>query len=164
VSIPLASTALGQVLAALQAGPSTLGPPGAGLRSAVPSSPPLGVKDNGDGTATVDLPPTFFDNIQQPDQVRAIAQIVLTLTSQRGIGSVVFTRDGQLTSVPLGTNEQSEAGRPVSRADYRGLTEAAPASTTTTTTTSSTTTSTPTSGVASTVAPARGATTTSAPS
>ncbi|MEO5900597.1 MAG: GerMN domain-containing protein [Ilumatobacteraceae bacterium] len=138
ISIPLASTALGQVMTLLQAGPFTLGPPGAGLRTAVPSSPALGVKDNGDGTATVDLWTTFFDNIQQPDQVRAIAQIVLTLTSQRGIGSVTFTKDGQPTSVPLGTNEQSDAGRAVTRADYKSLTEADTATSTTTPTTPTT--------------------------
>ncbi|MCU1501162.1 MAG: hypothetical protein JWM12_516 [Ilumatobacteraceae bacterium] len=121
-SVPLTSPAsLGQVMAALQAGPANLGAPGAGLRSALPATPAIGVVDRGDGSAWVDLPVTFFDNIPQADQVRAIGQIVLTLTSQRGIGGVRFFRGGEPTGVILGSGEQSEPDRAVSRADYRSL-------------------------------------------
>jgi hypothetical protein len=109
------------VMVALQAGPQALGAPGAGLRSVLPAAPPISVSDHGDGSATVDLPTTFFDNIPQTDQIRAIGQIVLTLTSQRGIGGVRFDKAGVPTGVALGSGEQSEAGTTVTRADYRAL-------------------------------------------
>jgi spore germination protein GerM len=138
-AIPLTrDPTLDQVMVALQLGPSVLGPAAQGLRTAVPASPPLNVRDNGNGTATVDLPANFFTTIQGVDQLRAIGQIVLTLTSQRGIGGVVFTTEGGPTTVILGNGEQSAKDQVVTRADYRALTVAEPQTTTTTSTTSTT--------------------------
>ena len=123
ISIPLTSPAtLGQVMVALQSGPLVFGPPGTGLRSAIPLDvPAIAVNDDGNGTAAVNLPPTFFDKIPSFDQRLAVAQIVLSLTNQRGIGSVRFTRFGEPISVILGSGEQSDPGQPVTKADYRSL-------------------------------------------
>ncbi|MFT3854350.1 MAG: GerMN domain-containing protein [Ilumatobacteraceae bacterium] len=122
---------LGQVLAALQRGPGELA--AATLRNAVPASPTLTVKDNGDGTATVDLPVDFFGTIPGPDQRLAIGQIVVTLTLRPGIGSVRFTQGGDDAAVILGGGEQSSKGQLVTRADYATLTGEAPPSATTAT-------------------------------
>jgi hypothetical protein len=133
ITIPLTYPAtLDQVMVALQAGPSELGPATAFLRTAVPSSPRLVVRDNGNGTATVDLPASFFGNIQGEDQLRAIGQIVLTLTMRPGIGGVTFTVAGEPTAVILGNGEQSGKNQVVTRADYRSLSVSEPQSTTTT--------------------------------
>jgi len=124
---------LDQVMVALQQGPSVLGPAASGLRTAVPSTPALVVRDNGNGTATVDLPTDFFTTIPNVDQVRAIGQIVLTLTGQRGIGGVKFTSGGEPKAVILGNGEQSQRDSVVTRADYRALTVAEPQTSTTST-------------------------------
>jgi hypothetical protein len=134
ITLPLTYPAtLDQVMVALQAGPSGLGPATAFLRTAVPASPRLVVRDNGNGTATVDLPASFFGNIQGEDQLRAIGQIVLTLTMRPGIGGVTFTVAGEPTAVILGNGEQSGKNQVVTRADYRSLTVSEPQSTTTST-------------------------------
>ncbi len=135
---------LDQVMVALQQGPSVLGPAASGLRTAVPSTPALVVRDNGNGTATVDLPADFFTTIPNVDQVRAIGQIVLTLTGQRGIGGVKFTSGGEPKAVILGNGEQSQRDSVVTRADYRALTGAEPQTTTTSTITPATTAPAPT--------------------
>ncbi len=134
---------LDQVMVALQQGPSVLGPAARGLRTAVPSAPALVVRDNGNGTATVDLPVDFFTTIPNVDQARAIGQIVLTLTGQRGIGGVKFTSDGEPKSVILGNGEQSQRDSVVTRADYRALTVAEPQTTTLTSTTTTPATTAP---------------------
>ncbi len=155
ISIPLTSPAsLSQVMVALQAGPQALGAPGAGLRSVLPAAPPISVTDHGDGSATVELPTTFFDDIQQTDQIRAIGEIVLTLTSQRGIGGVRFHKAGVPTGVALGSGEQSDASRTVTRADYRVLIIGQSDTSSTTATATSTTTSSPTTSAPTTSAPA----------
>ena len=88
------------------------------------------MRDNGNGTATVDLPVDFFTTIPNVDQGRAIGQIVLTLTGQRGIGGVKFTSDGEPKAVILGNGEQSQRDSVVTRADYRDLTVVEPQTTT----------------------------------
>jgi hypothetical protein len=120
---------LDQVMVALQAGPSELGPPASSLRTAVPGAPALSARDNLDGTATVDLPVAFFGNIQGQDQLRAIGQIVLTLTMRPGIGGVKFTSAGEDAAVILGNGQQSARGQVVTRADYRALTGDVPPTT-----------------------------------
>jgi spore germination protein GerM len=120
---------LDQVMVALQAGPSELGPPASSLRTAVPGAPALSARDNLNGTATVDLPVAFFGNIQGQDQLRAIGQIVLTLTLRPGIGGVKFTSAGEDAAVILGNGEQSARGQVVTRADYRALTGDVPPTT-----------------------------------
>ena len=91
-----------QVLSALQEG-QPAGDAGVGIRSAVPTKDQalLSVStDDGSGVATIDLPPGFFEQIPQEDQLLAIGQIVLTITEVGGIGQVLFTQDGQPVGVP----------------------------------------------------------------
>ena len=129
---------LDQVMAALQRGTAELGPAASTLRTAVPAFPRLSAVDNGNGTATVELPADFFNTIQTPDQRLAIAQIVLTLTLRPGIGGVKFTSAGEDAAVILGSGEQSGKGQVVTRADYGPLTGEAPPTTTSTSTTTTT--------------------------
>ena len=129
---------LDQVMAALQRGTAELGPAASTLRTAVPAFPRLSAVDNGNCTATVELPADFFNTIQTPDQRLAIAQIVLTLTLRPGIGGVKFTSAGEDAAVILGSGEQSGKGQVVTRADYRPLSGEAPPTTTSTSTTTTT--------------------------
>ena len=85
------------------------------------------------GASFVDLPPI--------EQRLAIAQIVLTLTGLRGIGQVVFTRDREVTGVPLPDGILTSA--PVAAEDFESLLEV-PVSTTTAATTTPTTSTTST--------------------
>ncbi|MEO5724248.1 MAG: GerMN domain-containing protein [Ilumatobacteraceae bacterium] len=123
ISLPLTTpTKLAQVMAALQGGTSQFGAPSNGLRSAIPLGvPAIEVTDDGNGIATVSLPVNFFDGIPSGDQRLAVAQVVLTLTQRGGIGQVRFMMAGSPIGVVLGSGEQSEPGRPVSRADYSVL-------------------------------------------
>ena len=131
---------LDQVIAALQKGTADLGPAASTLRTAVPGSPRLSAMDNGNGTATVELPGDFFGTIPQgADQRLAIGQIVLTLTLRPGIGGVKFATNGEDVAVILGNGEQSLKGQPVTRADYRALTGEAPPSPSSTSTAAGTT-------------------------
>ena len=66
---------------ALQEGPPA-GDLGVGIRSAVPTKVEalINVTEDGSGVATVELPPGFFEQIPQEDQLLAIGQLVLTIT------------------------------------------------------------------------------------
>jgi spore germination protein GerM len=63
-----------------------------------------------------------FTGIGGSDQILAVAQIVLTLTSSPQIRSVTFAIDGQPIEVPDGVGSLSS--RPRTAADYAGLTRA----------------------------------------
>ncbi len=130
-----------QVLAALQEGPPP-GDLGAGLRTAVPTTnqAALTVTEDGSGVATVDLPPDFYDTINQDDQSMAIGQIVLTLTEVGRIGQVRFTKAGVSIGVPRGSRELSQPGEPLPPRDYHELLESPVTTTTTSTTTTVATT------------------------
>lgn len=110
---------LPQVMVALEHGPPA-GPSAAGLRSALRDDATNRVTEEG-GVATVDLAPNLFENVTPSDQRLAIAQIVLTLTRQRGIGQVSFTQNGAPVSVPLASGEFTAPGQAVTHGDYEAL-------------------------------------------
>ena len=118
VSKPLASpVTLGQVIAALQSGPPA-GDLGAGLLTVLPTSAEIRVTTNGTGIATVTLPSDFFDLVPGlNDQRLVIAQLVLTLTSFRGIGQVAFN-----LRVPLPSGQERPAGLQLTFSDYASMT------------------------------------------
>lgn len=123
VTVPIPSpVALPVIISALQEGPPT---EAFGLRTALPPESVAQIRVNTDGTgvATVDLPDDFFDpeKVSFNDQRLVIAQIVLTLTSSRGIGQVIF--DLPVTK-PLG--EFVPAGEPLSYRDYEALASSSP--------------------------------------
>ncbi|HWC66907.1 MAG TPA: GerMN domain-containing protein [Acidimicrobiales bacterium] len=93
-----------------------------GLRSTLP--PGAVVRINLDrGVAEVALSPGLFDEILPRDQVLAFAQLVLTLTSQPGVGQVRFTSGGETLSVPRGDGSLVRPGMALSFEDYAELVE-----------------------------------------
>lgn len=70
------------------------------------------------GVADVDLRAAITD-LAGDEQLLAVAQLVCTLTNQRGVGSVSFTLDGAAIDVPRGDGSLTSA--PVSRDDYGEL-------------------------------------------
>lgn len=90
----------------------------AGLATALPDDALTGPVDNAGGVAEVDLSSSFADAGGQ-QQLRAIAQVVCTLTARPGIGQVAFTLDGEAIAVPRG--DASTTTDPVTRDDYRRL-------------------------------------------
>ena len=76
------------------------------------------------GVATVDLSPDSYERIRSDEELPAIAQIVLTLTRQSGIGQVRFTLDGTPLIIRRGNNLVTEPGEPVSADEYANLLEA----------------------------------------
>lgn len=115
----LSPAAAPQVLAALAEGlPS--GDEAAGLRSALPPNFSAGVEVER-GIATVDLPPTFLNQVPGPEQRLAVAQIVLTLTRRAGIGQVIFTSGAQPQAVPRGRGDLTRPGELVACDDYANL-------------------------------------------
>lgn len=160
---------LPRVLEALEEGPQQAGSAGLGLRSAIPD----GLVDLDDvsesrGVVTVDLDGETYAQIDANDELPAIAQIVLTLSGQAGVGQVRFTLDDEPLAVRLGTGRVSGPGEEVAEDDYTVLLEEdiVPPSTdppptepsTETTTETTATTSTPTTVTTPTTRP--GATTT----
>ncbi len=132
VPTPLpAGPSLGQIVAALQAGPPN-NELGVGLRNALPDDVEIRATDNNAGVAIVVLPEGFFDGMPVADQRLATAQLVLTLTDSRGIGQVQFNLAVQKPSGAL-----TPAGQSLSRNDFVSLVEGAPtqASSTTSSTT-----------------------------
>jgi spore germination protein GerM len=120
---PIAKNAsANQILGALQAGITKDGSVGVGLRTAVPTADhPITVVEDGSGVATVDLPPDFYDQIPQEDQLLVIGQIVLTLTDIAGIGQVLFRQNGQPLGVNRGSGGLSSGTEPLARRDYDSL-------------------------------------------
>lgn len=108
-----------QVLAALASGPPT-GDEAAGLRTALPADMEMLVQVEA-GVATVDLPPTFIEDVPGSEQRLAIAQIVLTLTRRGGVGQVRFTLGGEPQQVPRGQGDITSPGGAVSCDDYENL-------------------------------------------
>ena len=70
------------------------------------------------GVATVDLA-TGFTSLPSDRQVGAIAQIVLTLTAQPGIGQVAFTLEASPVDIPRA--DGTTTTDPLARSDYRDL-------------------------------------------
>ena len=67
-----------------------------------------------DDTVVVELA-----EVTGPDQVLAIAQVVMTLTSLPGVDSVQFVRDDETVEVPL--PDGTLVRRPLTAADYSSL-------------------------------------------
>lgn len=94
-----------------------------GLRSAVPSTTDvLGVTIDG-ATAVVDLS-SEFASIGGEQEVLAVGQVVLTVTTFPGVRRVLLRLDGRPTDLPLPDGSFAEG--PVVLGDYAGLLDAAP--------------------------------------
>jgi hypothetical protein len=115
----LTPAAAPQVLAALSEGPPE-GDAAAGLRSALPVGFVAEVNVER-GIATVELPGTFITDLPGGEQRLAVAQIVLTLTRQAGVGQVRFTSNNEPQSVPRGRGDLSSPGATVACDDYANL-------------------------------------------
>jgi spore germination protein GerM len=115
----LSPAAAPQVLAALSEGPPE-GDAAAGLRSALPVGFAAEVTVER-GVATVALPGTFITELPGGEQRLAVAQIVLTLTRQSGVGQVRFTSNNEPQAVPRGRGDLSSPGATVACDDYANL-------------------------------------------
>jgi hypothetical protein len=73
------------------------------------------------GVANVNSKSGYLESIKPNEQRLAIAQIVLTLTSQPGIGQVTFSVVGKPIGVPRGRGDIAGAGIPVTFDDYKML-------------------------------------------
>ena len=73
------------------------------------------------GVANVNAKRGYLDLVKPNYQRLAIAQIVLTLTSQPGIGQVTFSVAGKPIGVPRGRGDIAGAGVPVTFDDYKML-------------------------------------------
>jgi Sporulation and spore germination len=108
---------LSATINALLAGP-TSGEVAAGITTAIP----LGVRvlsiTQAMSTATINLNATF-GLVSSSAETQAIGQLVLTATTQSGIGSVNFEINGTPIAVPTASGASSNA--PVTAADYRAL-------------------------------------------
>ncbi len=107
---------LQKIITALQ-----LGPNGDGLRTVVPGDVEIRVTTDGSGVATITLPDDFFALVEPPAQRLVIAQLVLTITSSRGIGQVVFN-----LRVPLPSGVERPAGLQLTFSDYEVYTGTSP--------------------------------------
>lgn len=89
-----------------------------GLASAIASGTGLRATSIVGDLVMIDL--TEETPVQAPDRLRvAVAQIVLTATSQPGVTQVLLSRAGQPVSAPLANG--SLTSEPLTRRDYRSL-------------------------------------------
>jgi Sporulation and spore germination len=95
--LPVDAT-LTEVIDALATGPISAESPTFARSVVQPGDVQLSAKD---GLVTADLDARFRD-LQPPEQRRLIGQLVLTLTSQRSVGQVLFTLGDQPIDVPRG--------------------------------------------------------------
>lgn len=102
---------VGRLLAVLERGPSA---DAGGVRSAISDGDAIVEVTERDGTAVVELA-----EITGPDQVLAVGQLVLTLTSLPGVDEVRIVRDGETVEVPL--PDGSLVRRPLTAEDYSSL-------------------------------------------
>ena len=110
-------TTLERILQSLLSGPTSI-ESGSGLRSALPSTVLLrGVTVQGD-TAHLDLS-EGLTGIDTGDQAYAIAQLVYTTTTWRGITRMQLMVEGQQVQVPRADGTLTEG--PVGRSDYASL-------------------------------------------
>ena len=108
---------LTDVLGALFAGPTTA-ETSQGLTTALPSRLKVLDTTTEGSRVTLDLSPNF-GQITGEAETAAVAQIVLTATSQPGVSSVLFSIAGRPISVP--TPGGVTTTQPVTAADYRPL-------------------------------------------
>lgn len=92
----------------------------AGLRSAIPIgfAPTVRIVR---GVALVDLGEVRLGSLSPADQRLFVAQLVLTLTSRKGVGQVVFSVEGSPIAVPRGRGDLVEPLTPVTYDDYSGM-------------------------------------------
>ncbi len=102
---------------ALAQGPST-DEHGLGWTTSLPGTELLDFVTAGAGVASVGLTEPFTA-MSTDDQLKAVAQLVCTLTAQPGIGQVQFTIAKSPVAVPRG--DGSATSDPVSRNDYDNL-------------------------------------------
>jgi hypothetical protein len=115
----------------------------AGLRTAIPPGSNNVATVDPRGLVTVNLDPMFFLRMEdRADQTLAIAQIVLTLTTMRGISQVRFTQNGDDIQVLLADGSASEIGQVLYHTDYARLLTDLPPEVTVPPTTSTTSTTT----------------------
>jgi spore germination protein GerM len=101
----------------VEAGPLTQPESASGLRTEVPAGSIRDVELTA-GVALVALDDTFTD-LEADAQVLAVAQLVCTLTAQRGVGQVRFTLNG--TDIDVPRQNGSLTADPVTRDDYDDL-------------------------------------------
>jgi spore germination protein GerM len=149
VDVPLLGRdpTLFQLLSALIEGPMGPSASATGLRSAIPPDAQLTATQDAHGVVTVDFDRNFLADTGG-DQRLAIAQIVLTLTSARGISQVRFTEGHEPRAVDKADGSIGEPSDTLYFNDYKDLldnsTPTTLATTTTTTTLPGTTTTTTT--------------------
>ncbi len=73
------------------------------------------------GVAVISVSRLLLSETTTTDQVIAIGQIVLTLTSLPGVGQATFVADGQPIAVPIATGVIRAPGTPVTFDDYKSL-------------------------------------------
>ncbi len=110
---------LNQVMARILKGPLE-GDLFTGMRTILPADADVTANNVG-GVAVVNFPNDVFDGISPNDQRLVFGQIVLTMTSQRGVGQVRFTQGEEPMSVFLGNGSSSVATESVLRSDYTNL-------------------------------------------
>jgi spore germination protein GerM len=86
-----------------------------GLRTSIPKRAIGRIGNVAEHTVTIDLNAPFTE-VSGPSQTRALAQIVLTMTSLHGVTHVRFLLDGEPVSVPR--LDGTVTRKPVRRADY----------------------------------------------
>lgn len=106
-----------RLLALLERGPVGSSP-GDGARSAL-SAGDVSVRSHDRGVVTVEL-----RDLDDPDQVLAVGQVVLTLTSLPGVDAVRFTSRGAPVEVPL--PDGTLVARDLTEGDYESLLDASP--------------------------------------
>jgi hypothetical protein len=108
---------LAELLAALASGP-TSAERVEQLSTALPPDVRLTLVGLSDGTAAIDIAGPY-EPPSGPGSRRAVAQIVLTATSERGVDAVRLTLAGQPVEAPLPSGQLTSA--PLTAADYAGL-------------------------------------------
>lgn len=111
------ATQLASLLGLLVDGP-TAAEAAEDLRSAVPSTTEVLDVAVEDGTAVVDLS-TAFASIGGSEELLAVGQLVLTVTTFPGVRRMVLRLDGRSTSLPLPDGSLTE--EPVALNDYAEL-------------------------------------------
>jgi spore germination protein GerM len=110
---------LNQVMARILKGPLE-GDLFTGFRTILPADADVTANNVG-GVAVVNFPNDVFDGISPNDQRLVFGQIVLTMTSQPGVGQVRFTQGEEPMSVFLGNGSSSAATQSVLASDYTNL-------------------------------------------
>ena len=87
-----------------------------GIRNTIPKRSVGRFGGLANGTVAIDLNPAFLD-VSGQSQKLALAQIVFTMTSLKGVRQVRFLLDGQPTTVPRING--TITNKPVRRSDYQ---------------------------------------------